>query len=116
MAFRQSDGAVVWKSGDFLTSEAPPIMIDMAGRPQLVIFGGGTVNGMDPATGRILWSHAARPRQRPQLRDAAVGARQHPLRVVGLSRRQPRDPADAQRHRTRTPTSCGSPTACASCS
>jgi outer membrane protein assembly factor BamB len=56
MAFRQSDGAVVWKSGDFLTSEAPPIMIDMAGRPQVVIFGGGTVNGMDPATGRILWS------------------------------------------------------------
>jgi outer membrane protein assembly factor BamB len=56
MAFRQSDGAVVWKSGDFLTSEAPPIMIEMAGRPQLVVFGGGTVNGMDPATGRILWS------------------------------------------------------------
>jgi outer membrane protein assembly factor BamB len=56
MAFRQSDGAVVWKSGDFLTSEAPPIMIEMAGRPQLVVFGGGTVNGLDPATGKILWS------------------------------------------------------------
>lgn len=56
MAFRQSDGAVVWKNGDFLTSEAPPIMIEMASRLQLVIFGGGTVNGMDPATGRILWS------------------------------------------------------------
>jgi outer membrane protein assembly factor BamB len=56
MAFRQNDGAVVWKSGDFLTSEAPPIMIEMAGRPQLVVFGGGTVNGMDPATGKVLWS------------------------------------------------------------
>jgi len=28
MAFRQSDGAVVWKSGDFLTSEAPPILME----------------------------------------------------------------------------------------
>jgi outer membrane protein assembly factor BamB len=61
MAFRQSDGAVVWKSGDFLTSEAPPIMITLAGREQLVVFGGGTVNGMDPGTGKILWSHVHDP-------------------------------------------------------
>jgi outer membrane protein assembly factor BamB len=61
MAFRQSDGGVVWKSGDFLTSEAPPILIDVAGRQQLVIFGGGTVNGLDPATGKVLWSHPHDP-------------------------------------------------------
>lgn len=61
MAFRQSDGAVVWKSGDFLTSEAPPILITLGGREQLVVFGGGTVNGMDPTTGRILWSHVHDP-------------------------------------------------------
>ena len=56
MAFRQRDGTVAWKSGDFLTSEAPPILIDVAGRPQLVVIGGGTVNGLDPATGKLLWS------------------------------------------------------------
>ena len=61
MAFRQSDGAVVWKSGDFLTSEAPPIMITLGGREQLVVFGGGTVNGMDPSNGRVLWSHVHDP-------------------------------------------------------
>ncbi len=61
MAFRQSDGGVVWKSGDFLTSEAPPILIEMGGRPQLVIFGGGTVNGLDPANGTVLWSHPHDP-------------------------------------------------------
>jgi outer membrane protein assembly factor BamB len=61
MAFRQSDGTVVWKSGDFLTSEAPPILIDVGGQPQLVVFGGGTVNGLDPANGRILWSHPHDP-------------------------------------------------------
>jgi outer membrane protein assembly factor BamB len=61
MAFRQSDGTVVWRSGDFLTSEAPPIQIEVAGRQQLVVFGGGTVNGLDPATGHVLWSHPHDP-------------------------------------------------------
>jgi outer membrane protein assembly factor BamB len=61
MAFRQRDGAVVWKSGDFLTSEAPPILIEFAGRQQLVVVGGGTVNGLDPATGTVLWSHPHDP-------------------------------------------------------
>lgn len=61
MAFRQSDGRVVWKSGDFLTSEVAPILIELAGRPQLVIVGGGTVNGLDPANGAVLWSHPHDP-------------------------------------------------------
>lgn len=61
MAFRQRDGSVAWKSGDFLTSEAAPILIDFAGTQQLVVFGGGTVNGMDPASGTVLWSHPHDP-------------------------------------------------------
>lgn len=61
MAFRQEDGAVVWRSGDFLTSEVPPILIDLAGQPQLVIVGGGTVNGLDPDNGELLWSHPHDP-------------------------------------------------------
>jgi outer membrane protein assembly factor BamB len=61
MAFRQHDGSVAWKSGDFLVSEAPPILIDVGGRPQLVVFGGGSVNGLDPSNGRVLWSHPHDP-------------------------------------------------------
>ena len=61
MAFRQRDGEVVWKSGDFLISEAPPLLIDLDGQAQLVILGGGTVNGLDPVTGRILWTHPHDP-------------------------------------------------------
>lgn len=61
MAFRQSDGAVVWKSGDFLTSEAPPILIDFAGTTQLVFLAGGTVTGLDPVNGKVLWSHPHDP-------------------------------------------------------
>jgi outer membrane protein assembly factor BamB len=57
MAFQRRDGAVAWKSGDFLTAEAPPILIDVDGQPQLVVVGGQSVNGLDPASGRLLWSH-----------------------------------------------------------
>lgn len=56
IAFRQADGTVAWKSGDFLTSAAAPILITLGGREQLVVFGGGTVNGLDPGNGGILWS------------------------------------------------------------
>jgi outer membrane protein assembly factor BamB len=58
MAFQLKDGAVAWKTGDFLTAEAPPILIDLAGQAQVVVFGGQSVNGLDPETGRMLWSHA----------------------------------------------------------
>jgi outer membrane protein assembly factor BamB len=58
MAFQLKDGAVAWKTGDFLTAEAPPILIDLAGQAQVVVFGGQSVNGLDPETGRVLWSHA----------------------------------------------------------
>jgi outer membrane protein assembly factor BamB len=61
MAFRQDDGTVVWKSGDFLTSEAAPILIEFGGRPQVVFLAGGTVVGLDPATGTVLWSHPHDP-------------------------------------------------------
>ena len=61
MAFRQQDGAVVWKSGDFLTSEAAPILIELGGRSQVVFLAGGTVTGLDPATGTVLWSHPHDP-------------------------------------------------------
>ena len=57
MAFKQIDGALVWKSGDFLTAQAAPLLIDVGGQTQLVILGGQSVNGLDPDSGRILWSH-----------------------------------------------------------
>jgi len=61
MAFRQTDGSVVWKNGDFLVSEAPPVMISVEGKEQLVMFGGGTVNGLDPSNGKVLWSYPHDP-------------------------------------------------------
>ena len=57
MALRQTDGSVVWRSGSFLVSEAPPGLITFDGEEQVVVFGGQAVHGLDPDTGEILWAH-----------------------------------------------------------
>jgi outer membrane protein assembly factor BamB len=59
-AFNQQTGALVWKAGDFEASPASPILIDVDGQPQLVLFAGDKVAGLDPASGRMLWSHPHR--------------------------------------------------------
>jgi outer membrane protein assembly factor BamB len=61
MAFRQADGSVAWKSGDFLTSAAAPILIEMDGRPDAVFLAGGMIAGLDPSNGAILWAHPHDP-------------------------------------------------------
>ena len=57
MAFDQRTGAVVWKSGDLNVAQASPILIDVDGEAQLVVFSGLAVSGFDPRDGRHLWSH-----------------------------------------------------------
>ena len=59
-AFNQQTGALVWKAGDFEESPASPMLIDVDGQPQLVLFAGDRVAGLDPANGRTLWSHPHR--------------------------------------------------------
>ena len=56
-AFNQQTGALVWKAGDFEESPASTTLIDVDGQPQLVLFAGNRVAGLDPGSGRTLWSH-----------------------------------------------------------
>ena len=56
-AFNQQTGALLWKAGDFDESPASPLLVDVDGQPQLVLFAGDKVAGLDPANGRVLWSH-----------------------------------------------------------
>jgi len=55
-AFNQQTGALLWKAGDFQSAPASPILIDVDGQKQLVVFAGEVVVGLDPANGRSLWT------------------------------------------------------------
>ncbi|MDX1383507.1 MAG: PQQ-binding-like beta-propeller repeat protein [Thermoanaerobaculia bacterium] len=57
MAFRQADGEVVWKAGDDDASYASPILIDLDGETQVAAFAANEIVGIDPDSGRFLWSH-----------------------------------------------------------
>ena len=61
MAFRQSDGALVWKNGDYLISGATPLLVTVNGRDQLVVFAGSHMTGVNPDNGRVLWAHPHDP-------------------------------------------------------
>ena len=56
-AFDQASGKLLWKNGYFVWAPASPILVDVDKQPQLVVFGGDVVSGMDPANGRELWRH-----------------------------------------------------------
>lgn len=57
IAFRQSDGAVVWKSLTFTNAYSSPLLIDVDGQKQVAAVGAKTVFGFNPDNGQLLWSH-----------------------------------------------------------
>ncbi len=59
-AFNAETGALAWKAGDLEHSPASPMLIDVDGQTQLIIFGGDRVGGLNPANGQTLWSHPHR--------------------------------------------------------
>jgi outer membrane protein assembly factor BamB len=56
-AFDQQTGKLLWKSGYFVWAPASPILADVDGQMQLIVFAGDVVAGMDPSNGKQLWSH-----------------------------------------------------------
>jgi len=56
-AFDAQTGKLAWKAGYFVWAPASPILIDVDGQRELVVFGGNQITGMDPASGRELWNH-----------------------------------------------------------
>jgi hypothetical protein len=57
IAFRQNDGAVVWKSLDFGNAYVSPILINVDGEQQVVGVSGKSVFGFNPDNGKLLWTH-----------------------------------------------------------
>ena len=59
-AFNTDTGALLWKAGHATYSPASPIVIDVDGQKQAVLFGGDRIIGLDPSNGTELWNHAHR--------------------------------------------------------
>ncbi len=57
VAFDLESGAVAWKNQDFRLAPASPLLIDVDGEEQLVVFTPDDVVGLDPDDGTLLWSH-----------------------------------------------------------
>lgn len=57
IAFNQKDGSIAWAKHNFEVSHASPILINFAGKDQLVLPSTKEILGIDPAGGEILWSH-----------------------------------------------------------
>lgn len=59
VAVDKTDGKIAWQSQvNGQGGYAAPILMDVAGAQQLIVFGGDALYGMDPTTGKTLWSTA----------------------------------------------------------
>lgn len=55
VAFNKDSGRLVWEALDEIPSNTSPIVIDFAGRRQLIVWAYKSVAALDPVTGRVLW-------------------------------------------------------------
>jgi outer membrane protein assembly factor BamB len=56
MAFRQSDGSVVWHNSGFQNSTSSPLLVKLGGQEQVLAFLFEGIAGFDPHNGKLLWS------------------------------------------------------------
>jgi outer membrane protein assembly factor BamB len=55
VAVNKNTGKIDWKSEPGMGGYATIIQADVGGKPQLIVFGGQALYGMDPQTGKTLW-------------------------------------------------------------
>ncbi|MES2573274.1 MAG: PQQ-binding-like beta-propeller repeat protein [Verrucomicrobiota bacterium] len=55
VAFNKKSGAVVWKSQNDQSAYAAPIVAELAGTRQLIVFTAEALIGLDPRDGKLLW-------------------------------------------------------------
>ncbi|MFM7515859.1 MAG: PQQ-binding-like beta-propeller repeat protein [Pirellula sp.] len=57
VAVATEDGKLIWKSGSGHAGYSSPVLMDIAGAKQVVSFSGTAVMGIDPDSGKLLWSY-----------------------------------------------------------
>ena len=55
VSLEAATGRVVWQAQDFDNGYSSPLLIDLDGRPEVVVFTFGDVAGLDPDTGALEW-------------------------------------------------------------
>ena len=60
VAFNKNDGSIAWKKQDFTVSFSSPLLIDVDGQQQLVVFGAEQIVGLDPNSGDLFWTYPHR--------------------------------------------------------
>lgn len=55
IAFDRKTGAERWRALDDRPAYSAPIVLDMGGKRQVILWTGDNVNSLDPATGALLW-------------------------------------------------------------
>lgn len=58
LAIDATAGTRVWHAQDFENGYSSPILIDLGGRPELVVFTYGDIAGLNPDTGALEWRHS----------------------------------------------------------
>jgi outer membrane protein assembly factor BamB len=58
VAFKRDSGEVAWRSGELALGPGSPILIELDGHPELVVWGQGEIVGLSPDGGQTLWRHA----------------------------------------------------------
>ncbi len=56
-AYRLKTGELTWKTGDDPPGYSSPVLLEVGGRRQIVVFTGGSVIGLVPESGTILWRY-----------------------------------------------------------
>ena len=56
VAIDSASGREVWASQDFLNGYSSPLVIDLDGKPELIVFTAAEISGLDPATGALEWT------------------------------------------------------------
>jgi outer membrane protein assembly factor BamB len=57
VAFNKNDGGIAWKKQDYTVSFSSPIIIEVEGQPQLIVFAADRIVGLDPNNGDLLWTY-----------------------------------------------------------
>jgi outer membrane protein assembly factor BamB len=63
VAYEKDTGELAWSTGDDRSGYGSPALLTLLGRPQLLSFNAGSVTAHEPASGRVLWTHAWPPAQ-----------------------------------------------------